>query len=211
MGLLTAMLAIAGLPAGAQNIITVTGPGTTNPPSGATYASWTQTGSFSNVTIQATLYSCFGDSAGTAYLTQNGRAVGNQVAINSSLVVHGGNNGAASTVTVFSGLNLGPGTYYLTINPTPGNECSSLWDNTTAPSTSLGTGVTNNGAGVSFGGIAAYPPASTFKGSWFFLYSASGSSASTPVPALSPGAMFATMFLLLSSGLFLMRKYRPQE
>jgi hypothetical protein len=120
---------------GSGNVITVSGPPTNNPPAPLVYGSWTQTGTFNNVTIQANLYSCFGPGRGTAYLTLNGRNQVNQIAINPNLLVDGGNNGASSTVTIFSGLNLGPGTYYLTINPLSGqggNECNVLWNSTTS-------------------------------------------------------------------------------
>src|SRR5271156_811648 len=98
--------AIAGVTGGSlQNFVEA------NDPEGI---SWTQTGSYTDVTISAFLSSLGGsDGTGTVYLTDQigpGTTVANQIA---ETTVSGLAFGPATATTVFSGLDLGPGTYYL--------------------------------------------------------------------------------------------------
>jgi PEP-CTERM motif len=120
------------------------------------YTSWTQIGSFSNVSVSAALDGSFPyDEAfsGEAYLTTQigaGTTTADQVAATSWSVAAG----AAPPVTLFTGLNLGPDTYYLIIVDTSGEGG---WDlsgsSTTAP------GVTTIPDFCELYGTASYPPA----------------------------------------------------
>jgi hypothetical protein len=202
---------IAALPAAPVTVITRTGPLNASATGGAQYVSWTQTGTFSNVTIQANLFSTSGTASGNAYLTTQigaGTTVAQQVA--AAAVSTGNTLASGVSTTLFSGLTLGPGTYYVSvsgINLGLGGASPAV--------TVVGTGVTENQDGVVFI-TAPYPPASGFfnKGT-FILFSATstpGSPSSTVgVPALSSFAMLATALMLLASGLGLLKFYRPQD
>jgi len=69
-------------------------------------------------------------------------------------------------VTLFSGLSLGPGAYFLTIAPTPISSSAVGWFPTgPGPQTvSLGTGVSKGASFITHGSgaVASYPPASAF-------------------------------------------------
>jgi hypothetical protein len=207
------ILVLGALSASGQNIITVTGaPGGTFDYSGAAQTSWSQTGTYTGVTIQATLVSCFGPETGTAYLTVNGTSIANQVAVNNGLSINGGTNGATAVVTLFSGLTLGPGTYYLTLNPSSGAECTDIWQNVAGeslPTVTRATGVTAGSSG-SQSEPAVYPPSSTFTGGLSFLYAVTGTpSGVTPPPTPAPPTA-----ILLGVGLLLVfwyvARYRRQ-
>jgi hypothetical protein len=201
------LFCLGAFQASAQNIITVSG-GTVSgfgTYSGPAQMSWTQTGTYTGVTIQATLESCLGFGTGTAYLTLNGTAVGNQVAANSTLSVNGGTNGADAVVTLFTGLTLGPGTYYLTINGANTNECGVLWQNVTGtPTVTTASGVTAGPAELVDGSAAAYPPASAFGTvpGESFPFSVTGTPAGSPSATPAPPAA-----ILLCAGLFLLFWY----
>ena len=95
--------------------------------------------------------------AGTFYLTNAigpGTTVANEIASTSFSGIIG-----LATSHPFSGLTLGPGTYYLVLgNLNPGSG----WQVVRSPVTTTGSGVTRNNDQVAIGGAAAYPPASTF-------------------------------------------------
>ena len=209
---------IAALPAAPVTIIARTNSGDALPGNfggSAVYVSWTQTGTFSNVTIQANLSSSSGTATGNAYLTTQvgaGATVAQQVATTSISTSNPASSGVSTPL--FSGLTLGPGTYYLVVSGVNlgfGTSASSV--------TVVGTGVTANPDAAVFSAAAPFPPASTFfnkgQGVLFSAISNAGASTSLPpatgVPALSPFALLATALLLLASGLGLLKFYRPQE
>jgi hypothetical protein len=180
------------------------------------YVSWTQNGTFTGVTVQADLGEIPGDvgsATGVAYLTNQvgtGTTSSNQVAGTSPFSISITNTTAALT-TLFSGLTLGPGTYYLTINLT---DDAFGWEGfATSPSSTVTTasGVTANPIGECFGGTsgsctpASYPPASatfTTKSPAFLLYQVTGTAASgVPEPATA-GLMLAA----LGIGVLLLRR-----
>jgi hypothetical protein len=225
---LLSFLLLAALPVCAQTVVSVTGTpvNDSHNPGGAGFATWTQTGTFSNVTIQATIYSCYETASGYGYLTLNGTAQANQVAQSSLLSVGSSSYNGATTaqVTVFTGLTLGPGTYYLTISPT-GSECGKLWEDTASPTESTATGVSlpatafgaSSWVSGSFNQYASinstYPPAGTFyySNGPYFLYTVTGSpvGGTTPaVPAMTLPAAIGLCLLLLGSGLLLLRPQR---
>lgn len=212
-GLLFGLLALAALPAGAQNVVTVAGTAGTNnnSPAGAAYSSWTQTGTFTNVTIQVTIQSCYGTANGEAYLNLNGTAPGNQLYANPVTVGTTGYDGVTvATVNAFPTIpSLGPGTYYLTVAPLSGVECGMFWTNTLAPTVTTGTGVSvptiYSGSELSVAQIGYPPSYNSFSSGYYFLFTVTGTpSGVTPVPALTPGAVIAMGLLLLASGLYLM-------
>jgi hypothetical protein len=196
------ILCLCALPASAQTIINVTGTSAGEDNELATtQSSWTQTATYTNVTIQATLDSCAFTASGTAYLTLNGTALANQIATNGSVSFNGGIFGGDAVVTLFSGLTLGPGTYYLTINPSLANSCDELWQNISgAPTVTTGSGVTAGSSGGVGAGhlIAAYPPASTFGDPASFLFSVTGTLTTTaPTTPIPPTAILLGVGLLL--------------
>jgi hypothetical protein len=183
------VLCLGAFSAGAQTVISVSGTSAGEDNELATtQSSWTQTTTYTGVTIQATLDSCSGVVTGVAYLTMNGTAQSNQIAVNNSVSINPGLGGGDSTATLFSGLTLGPGTYYLTINPTNG-ECDEIWQNISGtPSVTTGAGVTIGTSGGTGAGhlTAAYPPASTFSDPASFLFSVTGTASSSPTPTPTP-------------------------
>ena len=209
------ILFLGALSASGQNIITVTGTSAGVDNENATaQSSWTQTTTYTGVTIQTTLDSCGGVASGTAYLTLNGTAAGNQIAVNNAASVNPGAGGGDGTVTLFSGLTLGPGTYYLTINPINGS-CDELWQNIGGtPTVTTGTGVTAGSSGATGAGhtVAAYPPQSAFLNSASFLFSVTGTAATGGTPAPTPAPPTA---ILLAVGVLLafwyVKRYRRQS
>jgi hypothetical protein len=211
--MLTLGVFLAALPVDATTIIARTGTANGSYVNGTNYVSWTQTGTFSNVTIQANVFSvaspATSPATGNAYLTTGATPSAFQIGAVVPISVSNTDGNNPTTLTLFSGLTLGPGTYYVTISDPTFNLAweASVTGNTTAP------GVTANEDGVAFGPAAAYPPATTFanKGQ-FIIFSATGNvGGPTSIPVLSGWAMLGTMLLLITSGLFLMRLYRPQE
>jgi len=104
---------------------------------------------------------------GTAYLTNSlgpGTTIANQVAPPASI---SGLTASFTTVTLWTGLTLPPGTYYITIVPTNAQGggldggLTSSPEGSNSQSFTLGSGVTDLGASVANAPLAAYPPAST--------------------------------------------------
>ena len=129
--------------------------------------SWTQTGSYSNVSISAFLSNsgATGTGSGTVYLTDSIGA-GTTATINeiAHTTVSGIARAPSTAVGLFSGLTLGPGTYYLiTASNLGGNGLAwnayNSFTQTTAP------GVVINPEETGPVGLveAAYPPASVFN------------------------------------------------
>jgi hypothetical protein len=180
-----AILATATIAARADAIAGVTG-GTLiaieiNDPEGI---SWTQTGSYKDVTISAFLSSLGGSNGtGTVYLTDQigpGTTVANQIA---ETTVSGLASEPATATTLFTGLDLGPGTYYLiTANNLGGGGLG--WNDYNGAAAIPGISGTNNFD--EFGeGEAAYPPASLFStvGTNEFDFAVTGDPAATPEPS----------------------------
>ncbi len=146
--------AIAGRAGGSLSAVEV------NNPEGV---SWTQTGSYTDVTISAFLSAASfnGGGTGTIYLTNQigpGTTVANQIA---DTTVSGLAFGPATATALFSGLDLGPGTYYLITASNLGGG-GLAWNVYNGNADIPGISGTNNFDEFGFGTVAAYPPASAF-------------------------------------------------
>ncbi len=117
------------------------------------YGSWTQTGSYTGVSIGATLYSGIAGDTGTAFLSTS---VGTGATALYSAAFNFPSS-SSGVVSLFSGLTLGPGTYYLVIESTYSGEscreslesCSTAWIATDeVPTITEDSGVTGNGFGI---------------------------------------------------------------
>lgn len=154
--------------------------------------SWTQTGTYINVDIGANLISNGSSSpaTGTAYLMSRigpGTTAADQVAAPLAVSVLG-NPGINAMTTIFTGLTLGPGSYYLVIAPDAVSGTDALyWDGIVPPSATLDTGVTLGPAQILSGTQAAYAPASTFTTSTitpiFIVTGTTAPVSSAPEPA----------------------------
>jgi hypothetical protein len=175
---------------------------------------WSQTTTYSGVTITALLSTTDSNPApGTAYLsTSLGPGAVNFVAPASFIVPATQNT--PGPVTLFSGLTLPPGTYFLTIsNATSNNLGWAFVSGGATPAT--GPGVTLNGAGQidrqdnaapSFYSPPASPafvPASAGGSNFVLLFSAFGNLTTTGVPSLSAPVLLGLAIVLIGSGLVL--------
>jgi hypothetical protein len=156
-------------PATASTIVSVTGPSSIGFGLGGTegaYAvSWSQSNTYTDVTIAAVLGSFIvGETAeADAYLTTSigpGTTVASQIA--SAVVTVPGTD--PLSVTLFTGLTLGPGQYFLTLSAPAGVNPAPGWTNTESPTVTVDTGVTNGPVYSTFGVVPSlYPPASPFS------------------------------------------------
>src|SRR5438874_8505894 len=147
---------------GAQPVLSISGSGPYGGwvviYNGQAYASsWTQTGRYTNVTITARLTS-FGrtDQTGRAYLTTAlgpGTTVSSQIAFTSFTFPL-----TLSEVTLFSGLTLEPGTYYLSM--VGNSDSGSGWSTGCAAVMDAADGV-SLGSDYGFSGLASYLPSSS--------------------------------------------------
>ena len=179
--LLAVTLAILPPAADAITIVSVSDSGTSGPGflflggqfSNVVVASWTETGSFSGVTVKAAIGSVdSGFRSGTAYLT---KAIGPGTTPTNQVVPQVGFTAPLVTskfdpfplTTLFSGVSLGPGTYYLVLAaPFRDQSFSDLgWQFetsglvTVAPGVSLGN---YSAANTFFSAVDSFAPASTF-------------------------------------------------
>ncbi len=149
----------------------------------AAYVSWTQTVTYTNVVITANIVGPEKDfDQGTAYLMSQ---IGPGTTAANEIVAPGAYSSSSPIsiqMTLFSGLTLGPGSYFLVLAPVKGLL---EWDAGTTPFIeSLGTGVTAGSAGY-FSSPAVFVPASTPSQTGSFIYSVTGDlgGASTPEPS----------------------------
>ncbi len=129
-------------------------------------ASWTSSVAFSNVSISASMSrGTFPDYMGTAYLTDSlgaGTGAGNVIG---TATVDGHLLGNCCTVlTLFTGLSLGPGTYYLVLTaPQSTDNFEYLgWQNGSSPTITLAPGVTLGNVYYLHGQDLAFPPEGNF-------------------------------------------------
>lgn len=132
--------------------------------------SWTQTQAYTNVDVSVFLYSWTASVPFhvSAFLTTNTGPVATPPALATTTFTGVTPDTAAQDFSLFTGLSLGPGTYYLTLSGTDsvGLTPGAIWVQENAPPT-LDTGITLPGPGfANNSGVGtlniAYPPASTF-------------------------------------------------
>jgi hypothetical protein len=219
------LLAISGLPVAAATVADRTGPVSSvstfpiggNSGDSSFAVGWTQAAgiSYSGVMIAATLRSTDGlPASGTAYLTHSLGAGAANVVLPFGFTVPGSTQTAPTAVTLFAGLTLQPGSYYLTISNSSGNLAWAYVN---------GGGIENAGSGVTiasdlqdFSALSAYPPGSptldipvTAGGSTHvLLFSATGTLGIPSVRALSDWTLFSLIVLLALSGSLAMSCHR---
>lgn len=166
--------------------------------------SWNQNALYNNVTITAPLEDNISGGPiagveGTVYLTNRigpGTTVANLVAPPVSV------SGLTNTFTVrtlFSGLNLGPGQYYLTFRSTNSNPLSMSMEGSSTPTVTVGAGISDAGAD---GEITSdpFPPATVvtlFAPGNLFVTVTGTLVQLVAVPTISP-AMLALLGLALA-------------
>jgi MYXO-CTERM domain-containing protein len=169
------------------------------PSATAEYESWSQTVTYTNVTITANLFdlSIVFQAGGLAYLTTQigpGTTSSNEVAhVQFSI-----SNGLSTPKTLFTGLTLVPGNYFLTI-VNPSTISTDLgWDEPGGPlplTVTEGTGVSQTslpGAAGRIGPPPSYPPASNFslQDQNFAIFTVAGNlSITSPTPEPATGAI----------------------
>ena len=166
--------------------------GTDGQTSGWVASTWTQTGSYSNVTIGADL----ARGTGVAYLLTQlgpGTTVANEV-VAPFAVSDPGNPSINTLTTLFSGISLGPGTYFLLIDPAGGGI---FYDIAGTPTRTLDAGVTQGSDRGLSGAVVAFSPASTNQvqanSLIFNVTGTPGAVAATPEPA-SVGMALSGLF-----------------
>ena len=212
---ITLLLTTASL-LSAADVFTVTAPSGFGFSDTAQAVGFRTTTFYTNVTISMPLKDDtsggpIGGTEGTAYLVNaigTGATAANEVA---PPVTISGLTGSFASRTLWSGISLPPGTYYVVLvaaaNTTPPTTPSLSAEGGSALSmvVSLGAGVSDVGARVT-SAIAPYPPASNFGGfnppsQIFVLVSGDPAAAAgtQSVPALSPWAMAILAFLLMGA------------
>jgi hypothetical protein len=196
-GAVALVFLVAAAPAAADTIVSI-GPGVLSSPviGGPTNqylaVSWTQADSWTDVEIGAYVWTnSLAFTTGWAWLTDQ---LGPGTLPGSELAKSGFSfpSSDAAPTTMFSGLTLGPGTYYLVLSVDPSSVDvgyrgwrSGATDGNIPPSP-----VATTGTGVTFGEVVlaavalsdtAYPPASTFGGNYPSLaFSVTGTRRETP-------------------------------
>ncbi len=200
------VVCLSVLTANATTIITRT-PVTESSESFLQAVSWTQTSTFTGVSINADLESSAGGTAmGTAYLTDSlgpgTTKAANEIASTPISVT----SSSFTSVNLFSGLTLAPNTYYLVIQMDEDSLHHDVldWGFSSAAITVVGPGVTSNPDQSDNTTGASYPPANSFAvKAQGLIYSVTSN---TSVP--EPGALGLVFASLCCAGLLLRRRGR---
>jgi hypothetical protein len=180
--------ALLGLPLAAGTIVSTDGLGNIGFAWGVDVAGWSQTQTYINVTITAEIDPGLSPGAtGTFYLMTQigpGTTTANQIA--TTTVTATGPEFNSVLETLFTGLTLGPGNYYLVFGSP--NELG--WAMAPAGITPVtDTGVTYTLNGIENVG-AAYPPATTVPNNFGDIYEFTASGTAVPEPtSLASGAI----------------------
>lgn len=199
-----------GSPAMADVIAAQTGTSGAALSDAANFVSWTQTSTYSNVTITAGLANALPNSVpgqGTVYLTKR-TGPGTTVADEIARIPLSNVPVAGALETLFTGLTLGPNTYYLiAASDTGGSGLGWLSGNF---SSLAGPGVTIDlsGSVLELAHLAAYSPASDFftapAGPPLLMFTVTGNPISAPVP--EPASLVPLMAGLLGLGFSIRRR-----
>jgi len=197
----------------ADTVITVTGGSTAQGISGngTTAESWTSSGGFTGVTISVNIGSTDANNAsGTAWLMTQigpGTTTSQQVATTNFVAPTVVNFFTSPPLTtLFTGLSLPPGTYYLVLTSPSGSVAWQLGGSATP-----GIGVTFQGTQSAFGGVnSSFPPASSFSANarTFGLQVTGAPAISSVTPA--PSSLSLLLTGLAVTGLLLMRRRRAR-
>ena len=228
-GLLFSIVLVAE-PALADNIVTVHGDQISSAGENlfideSLAASWTETGSYSNVdiTVKLLVDTAFPLGEVTAYLTNEigpGTTTADEIVPSFTFPAVAGPFPFQPTFTVFQGLTLSPGTYYLTLfSDAPTFNTPVAWS-VASHSTSIetGPGVTRNSDLSSFGKSQnAFSPASAYSPLPFdsedpLEFSVTGTPNSTTVPepsSLSLIALGTVLAITVSSHRVGAKRNRP--
>lgn len=158
---------------------------------------WTQTGTYNNVTISAMLNGGVAlPSTANVYLMNwlgpGATAGSNQIAYELATLpaeTHG--------ITLFEGLTLSPGTYFLLAD-----EVDAGWTGSSSPVYTTDAGVSNISSFSNSGPIAGYAPDTPYMlTSGAFLFSVTGTSSASTVPEPAAfGLILASLGCLLFAG-----------
>lgn len=172
---------------------------------------WTQPAAYSGVAITANLLTIDGLAAGgTAYLTNSTGPGAANVVPPATFTLPAGAPETPAPITLFSGLTLPAGTYYLTISNGSGNLGWAYVYGGAAENTAAG--VTIGPDLQDFGALTAYPPAAATFGT--FPVSAGGAThillfsvtTAVSIDTLSIWGFSVAVALLIGSGLILTGK-----
>jgi len=189
---LTLLAAVGFFPAVGDVIVSDSEGGTSGSNNAFLAVSWTQTGTFNNVTIAALLESGLPTvNTGTAYLSNK---LGSGATALHTFDISTNNNDPNTLITLFTGLTLGPGTYYLSIQGNGGL----YWDEAGSPVQTLDSGVSQGHDLIASGTVGTPPVSTSFvdtTGTSHLLFQVTGTpgtTTTTPEPS---------MLLLLLAGL----------
>ena len=148
--------------------------------------SWTQTGTFNNVTIAAALESSLPlQATGTAYLSNKLGTGATNANLLDTFAASTNNNTPGVLITLFTGLTLGPGTYDLSIK----ENTDLFWVEAGTPVQTLASGVTHGADLISTGAVGTPAISTSFVDltSVHPLFQVSGTpvtSTATPEPSM---------------------------
>src|SRR5215472_2994643 len=173
----------------ANTIVSVTGPlsiGFVVSNTESLAATWSQANTYSDVTITALLHATFPDqtSEGDAYLTTRigpGTTSADEIARSHFSTIPG----ESFLIPLFSGLTLGPGSYFLTLGSTSNMSPVPVWDNTEPGivDVAVDNGV-NLGSRFQSFPASSYPPSSSFASvSHFWIFTVTGTPTIIPEPS----------------------------
>lgn len=154
--------------------------------------SWTSSVGYNDLNISAELFDFGGAVTADAYLTT---ALGFDTTVASQIAETEFSINTNGLIPIFSGLNLTPGTYYLTLANFSGEVG---WVDSTSDTTTLGVGVSDVSNWTSGGG-SGYPPG-FFWDPWLnggFQFDVSGTTA--PEPASSTLAILGIAVAILKA------------
>jgi hypothetical protein len=172
--------------------------------------SWSESESYAGVTISVLVDSAiFGQTpSADAYLTTsigpgttaNDEVASTQFSVPLQLPVCS-QASCGADVTLFSGLNLSPGTYFLTLAPDDTSSGVVGWFPAMDPTVLEDTGVTE-GTAFSDSSVASYPPAGSFVANDFAMDFTVTGTAVAPVPepaTVTPLVGLGALFLLFTT------------